>query len=135
MNKIIEQELLKLTKKAYKKDEVPVAAILANDNEIITKAYNTRYHDNNPINHAEIKCILKAAKKLNNWRLEDLELYVTLEPCPMCKSIIEEVRVKNVYFLVPSEKKNAKKTTYQQLNISINSECKNLLQSFFKNHR
>ena len=91
-NKYIELAI-KEAEKAYKKGEVPVGAVIVKDEKIISKAYNTIEKEQNPIKHAEIKAIEKATKKLKNWRLNDCELYVTLEPCEMCRGAIYLSRI------------------------------------------
>ncbi len=91
-------KLNKLMDKAIKKDEVPVAALIVYKNKIIASAYNKTKKKNNILNHAEILVIEKASKKLNNWRLSDCSLYVTLEPCDMCKEIIKKSRIKEVIY-------------------------------------
>lgn len=128
-------ELIKLAIKAGRKGEVPVAALLVINNKIVSRAFNTRHCDGNPLNHAEVKCILNATKKLGDWRLDECDLYVTLEPCDMCKKIIEESRIKNVYYMVHNEKRVNRKTSYQQIITDINEQYSNLLTSFFKNKR
>ena len=78
--------------------DIPVGAVIVKDDKIIAKAFNTREKDNNITSHAEILALNEASKILNNWRLDDCELYVTLEPCPMCGWAILQSRIKNVYF-------------------------------------
>lgn len=78
--------------------DIPVGAVIVKDREIISKAHNTKERDNDITSHAEILALRKASKVLNNWRLEDCDLYVTLEPCPMCGWAILQSRVKNIYF-------------------------------------
>ena len=78
--------------------DVPVGAIIVKDNKIIASAHNEREKTNDITAHAEILAIKQAAEKLENWRLEDCELYVTLEPCPMCAWAILQSRIKTVYF-------------------------------------
>ena len=73
-------------------NEVPVSAILVKEDKIVAKANNSRIKNGNPLMHAEIKCILYACKKNKDWRLDNYDLYVTLEPCHMCKEIIKECR-------------------------------------------
>ena len=90
---IIINELNKLLDKAIKYNEVPVAALIVYNNKIIAKSYNKVEKNNSVLNHAEINVIKKANKKLNNWRLDNCELYITLEPCEMCKSIIKKSRI------------------------------------------
>ena len=80
------------------KCEIAVGAVIVKDNEIIASACNRKEKDNDVTSHAEILVIREAAKKLNRWRLEDCDLYVTLEPCPMCAWAIINSRIKNVYF-------------------------------------
>lgn len=90
-------EAYKEAKKAYKKLEVPVGAIIVKDGIIIARAHNLREKKNCSLAHAEILCIEKACKKLNSWRLDGLEMYVTLEPCSMCAGAIIQARLNKVY--------------------------------------
>ena len=83
--------------KAFAIDEVPIGAVIVKDNKIIAKAHNLKETLNCCTKHAEIIAIEYASKKLNNWRLIDCDLYVTLDPCPMCASAIKQARIKNVY--------------------------------------
>lgn len=78
--------------------DIPVGAIIVRNGEIISSAVNEREKEKIAINHAEILAILRANKKLKSWRLKDCEMYVTLEPCPMCASAIIQARIKAVYF-------------------------------------
>ena len=82
--------------KAYKKEEIPVGAVIVKNGKVISKAYNKKNESNRVKDHAEILAIDKANRKLRNWRLEDCEIYVTLEPCPMCASAIEQARIKRI---------------------------------------
>ena len=84
-------------KKAFKRGEVPVGAVIVKNGKIIAKTHNIKEKKQCSICHAEILAIIKASKKLKNWRLEDCDIYVTLEPCPMCASAIKQARIKNVY--------------------------------------
>ena len=88
-------------KEAYKaelKDEVPIGAVIVHDGKIIARAHNTRQTKQISTHHAEMLCIEKACKKLNSWRLEECDLYVTLEPCPMCAGAIQQSRIRKVVF-------------------------------------
>ena len=96
----IEQELLKLITKAKDKNVVPIAALIVKNDKIISKSYNKVNKSNNILDHAEILVIKKASKKLHNWRLDDCDLYVTLEPCSMCKEVIRKSRIKNTYYFI-----------------------------------
>ena len=82
---------------AFFEDEVPIGAVIVKNNKIIAKSHNQKEKDCCCLSHAEILVIQSASKKLKNWRLEDCDLYVTLDPCPMCASAIKQARIKNVY--------------------------------------
>ncbi len=98
MNKEFMKKALDLADKAAENGDVPVGALLVRNGEIIGTGYNRREADKDPIAHAEIEAIRKGAVKLGDWHLEDCELYVTLEPCPMCAGAIINSRIKRVYF-------------------------------------
>ncbi len=100
-------EALKEAKKAYKKLEIPVGAIIVKDGKIISRAHNVKEERNDTTKHAEIIAIQKASKKLENWRLNDCEMYVTLEPCAMCAGAIIQARIKKVYIGTMDEKTGA----------------------------
>ena len=106
------ETLIKLSKKAAKKNDVPVAALIVDNQtgKIISKAYNTRNITQKTLNHAEIMAIQKANRKISSWRLNKCTLYVTIEPCEMCKAIIKESRISQVYYLLE------KPVTKQQYN-------------------
>ena len=89
---------LKQAKEAYRKDEVPIGAVIVKDNKIIARGQNMREKKQNALMHAEICAINKACKKLKSWRLDDCQIYVTLEPCPMCAGAIVNARIKKVVF-------------------------------------
>ena len=92
------QKAINFAKNCENGRDIPVGAVIVKDNEIISYAVNEREKCQNTINHAEMIAIQKANKKLKNWRLTDCEMYVTLEPCPMCASAIVQARLKSVYF-------------------------------------
>lgn len=138
-------EALKEAKKAYKKDEVPVGAVIVKDNKIIARAHNLRESKENAIAHAEILCIQKACKKLKSWRLDDATLYVTLEPCAMCSGALSQARIGKVVFGAKDYKNGCvgsicnileEKTTWKvEYEYSQNEECSNILSEFFKELR
>lgn len=133
-------ELINLSKKSLKKSEVPIAALIIDENgKIISKAYNTRNIKQETINHAEILAITKANKKLKSWRLNKCTLYVTIEPCDMCKSVIKESRIQNVYYLLPRlpEKNQYNKTIFNKLKDMSEKEDKyqEIINKFWKNKR
>ena len=101
------REALKEARKAYEKDEIPVGAIIIKDGKIIARAYNSRESSKNAIAHAEVLAIKKACKKLDAWRLLDCEMYVTLEPCPMCAGAIINSRISKIYIGTDDEKTGA----------------------------
>ena len=123
-------KLNKLMDKAIKKDEVPVAALIIYKNKIIASSYNKTKKKNNILNHAEILVINKASKKLHNWRLCDCTLYVTLEPCDMCKEIIKKFRIKEVIYY---SKQNDYKTENNPIYLFKNNNLfSSKLSNFFK---
>ena len=137
------KEALKEAQKAYKKLEVPVGAIIVKDGKIVARAHNLKETKNDTTKHAEILAIEKASKKLGNWRLIDCEMYVTLEPCPMCAGAIVNSRIKKVNIGAMDEKTGAcgsKLNLLQDFNFDtkvdmesgiLENECRELLQKFF----
>ena len=105
---IIQQEkfmkkALAEAEKAKAIDEVPIGAVIVQNGKIIARAYNKRNKGKIATHHAEILAIQKACKKLKSWRLDDCDMYVTLEPCPMCAGAIVNARIKNLYYAVKDE--------------------------------
>ena len=131
---IIEKELNKLIDKAIKENEVPVAALIVKENKIISKAYNKVNKSNNILDHAEILAIKKASKKIKNWRLIDCDLYVTLEPCAMCKEIIKKSRLNNVYYFL-NQNQNKTESDIKYKKIKNNTNFSDKLVNFFKQKR
>lgn len=132
------RECIKLAEKAAKRGEVPIGAIIVNDNRILSKGYNLREKKHNIIAHAEVLVIQKAAKKLKRWNLSDCTLYVTLKPCTMCENIINQSRIKKVYYLCDKldYKKEYKKTTYQHYcNENLQIYYQKQLSQFFSHKR
>ena len=129
-------------KRAAAKGEVPVGAVIVRDGEIIARAYNTRETDKNALCHAEIKAIRKACKKLGGWRLTRCEMYVTLEPCPMCAGAIINSRIVSVVYGASDKKAGAFGTLFDMNTFGLNhkpevvggvmeEECAALLSDFF----
>ena len=141
------KEALKEAQKAYKKLEIPVGAVIVKDGKIIAKAHNIKEQKKDTTKHAEIIAIQKASKKLNTWRLNDCEMYVTLEPCSMCAGAIIQARLKKVYIGTMDEKTGACGSVLNLLkDYKFNHEveletglleenCKKILQDFFKELR
>ena len=132
--KIIE-ELYNLSLKAYKKGEIPVSAIIVKDNKVISKAYNKRNKSHNPMDHAEIIAIKKACKRLRTWKLNECVLYVSLEPCNMCREVINQSRIENVIYFTKNSKIINFKTDYKFLDSSYNIKFSKLLTNFFETKR
>ncbi len=134
-------------KKAEKKDEVPVGCVLVLNDVVIAKTHNLRESKHSALAHAEILAINKACKKLESWRLENIEMYVTLEPCPMCAGAILQSRIKKVVFGAYDKKGGALGSSFnlfEQKNLNhhpiiiggINEEeCSKVLTNYFKNKR
>ncbi|MBE7075170.1 MAG: nucleoside deaminase [Clostridiales bacterium] len=146
MNEKFMHKALKLAQKSFMLDEVPIGAVVVCDGKVISSAYNTRNKTQNAINHAEVLAISKACKKLKSWRLENCDIYVTLEPCPMCAGAILNARIKNLYFGAydKTSKNNLLHTIMQdeRLNHKTNciggilqNECSQILTKFFKQKR
>lgn len=140
------KEALKEAQKAYDKEEIPVGAVIVKDDKIIAKAHNLKELKKTAIAHAEILAIQKANKKLQNWRLLNCDLYVTLEPCMMCLGAIISSRIKNIY-IGTIDPKNEEQEAEDRLkeyekkygiNIKIGilqEECEDILKKFFKDLR
>ena len=118
--------------KAAKKGEVPIGAVIVRGDKVISRAHNLREKKQNALYHAEILAIKRACRKLKSWRLDDCEMYVTLEPCQMCMGAITNARLKAVHF-------GAKSTTdlnWTSEKIDLqNEECGSLLKDFFASKR
>ena len=139
-------EAIKQAKIAFKKNEVPIGAVIVKDNKIIAKAYNLREKKQNALYHAEIIAINKACKKLKSWRLNDCTMYVTLEPCSMCAGAILNSRLDKVVIGCLDNSHGAVISKYTLLDdgtlnhktlveVCENEECKSLIQTFFKSIR
>lgn len=130
--------LLKLAKKAVKKDEVPVSALIVKEGKIIAKAYNKRNKSKFVLNHAEMLVIKKASGKLKDWRLNECDIYVTLKPCSICEAAIKQARIRNVYYLLEKleDKKEYNKTKFTKANKSMcTDEYNKILKDFFTKKR
>lgn len=138
---------LKEAKKAYKKLEVPVGAVIVKDGKVIAKAYNEKEEKNDTTRHAEILAIQRASKELGSWRLKDCEMYVTLEPCSMCAGALIQARINKVYIGTMDEKTGSCGSVLNLLEdykfnhkveIEYNvlkDECEKILKEFFKELR
>ena len=113
------KEALALAKQAFELGEVPVGAVAVWDGKIVGRGMNLRETDKNALRHAEIMAIDEACKTLGGWRLWKCDLYVTLEPCPMCAGAIINARIKNVYYAVKDEPSGGI-TRFNLLNNTLN---------------
>src|SRR4051794_31089176 len=95
---------LKEAEKAREKDEVPVGAVVVHQGKIIARGHNLRESRQSVLGHAELHALLKASKKNGSWRLAECDVYVTLEPCPMCAGAMQQARVRHVYYGVSDTK-------------------------------
>lgn len=141
------KEAYKQAKKAEAIDEVPIGSVVVKDGKVISRAYNTREKTQLATKHAEIIAIEKACKKLGTWRLEDCELYVTLEPCVMCTGAIMHARLKRVVFgakekrwlalssLLTQSDTNAFNHHLEYTEGILQEECSSLISQYFKNKR
>ena len=136
---------LKEAKKALEEGEVPIGAAIFQNGKLISKAHNRRESKKLSTAHAEILAIEKACKKIGDWRLENCEIYVTLEPCLMCLGAIINSRIKKLVYGAPDSKGLSKTFLYSKNN-SLNHnlivdggvlehQCSNLLKQFFKKAR
>ena len=129
----------------FSRQDVPIAAVMVQNDKIISQAVNTREKEQQAINHAEILAIIRANKRLQNWRLNDCELYVTLEPCPMCASAIIQARISKVYFgaydLINGafgSKCDMKKIMNSNIEVKggiLEDECTKLIKNYFERIR
>ena len=146
--KSLMKEALKLAKEAAIKGDVPVGALVVDDaGTIIGIGANLREQENDPTAHAEIVAIRNAASKIGNYRLDDLTMVVTLEPCGMCAGAIAQSRIKRLVFGSFDEKYGAVGSVWDLLRDTraiykpevvsgvLNEDCKNLISSFFSNKR
>ena len=141
------REALKEAQKAYDQAEVPIGAVVVLNGEIIGRGHNLREKEQDVTLHAEIKAIRQANQNFGSWRLEDCELFVTLEPCPMCSGAMILARMKKVIFGAFDPKAGTAGTFMNLLQDSrfnhqveveqgiLEDECKDILQKFFKGLR
>ncbi len=141
------REALKEAEVAYLKKEVPVGAVIVYQNKIIARAYNQKEELPDPTAHAEMLALQKAAQYLGSWHLEDTELFVTLEPCPMCAYAMLQARIKRLVFGAYDLKAGAAgsiinlvqdKRFNHQIEVVggiLKEECGLLLQKFFQERR
>ncbi len=136
---------LKCANKAADEGEVPIGAVVVCDGKIISRGYNKRTKRQIATAHAEIEAIEKACKKQKSWRIPECEIYVTLEPCPMCMGAMLNARIKKVYFGAPEAKGRSMTEALANSNLVnhrieveggvMEEECAAVLSSFFSRMR
>ena len=141
------REALKEARKAYDLDEVPIGAVIVKDGEIIARGHNLREKKQNPILHAEIIAIDNAAKKVKSWRLTGCQIYVTIEPCPMCAGAMIQGRLDQVIFGARDPKAGCVGSLYNlvgdqrfnhRLEVTegiLEEECRQIIKDFFRKKR
>ena len=127
--------LKKLNLMAIKHGDVPVSCLIVENDRIIASSYNKKKKNNDPFAHAEILAIRKACKRLKSNNLSDCKLYVSLMPCNMCKEVINEARIKEVYYILDSEKVVNNTTKFVKFSTSYQQYFKNELKNFFSDKR
>lgn len=125
-------------------NEVPIGAVVVKDGQVIGRGHNMREHFQDVTYHAEMLAIMEACERLHSWRLEDCDLYVTLEPCIMCSGAIINARIANVYYGAPDPKAGAVDSLYHlltdtrlnhQVNVTsgvLQEKCSQMLKDFFR---
>ena len=138
---------LKQAQKAYDLGETPIGCVIVHEGRIVGRGYNRRMVDKNTLAHAELIAIRKASKKLEDWRLEDCTLYVTLEPCQMCAGAIVQARMKRVVIGCMSAKAGCAGSVLNLLQMKefnhqvdvetgvLEQECSSMMSKFFRELR
>tara|TARA_B100000575_G_C22765394_1_gene455131 strand:+ start:58 stop:510 length:453 start_codon:yes stop_codon:yes gene_type:complete len=142
------KKCIELAKKSEIQKEIPVGALLIIDNDIIFESHNSPICDNDPTSHAEINVIRRACSKINNYRLNNATLYISLEPCIMCIGAIGEARIDRVIFgaYADNEKKFNEKISFYKRNCNVDhmpefvggilkDDCSLIIKDFFKRKR
>ncbi len=141
------KEALKQAKKAAKIGEVPIGCVIVYQDRIIGRGYNRRMTDKTALAHAEISAIKKACKEIGDWRLDDTEIYITLEPCQMCAGAIVQSRIRKVFIGAMNPKAGCAGSILDLLHVKefnhqcevetgiLGEECASLLTEFFRELR
>ena len=135
-------EALEEARLAFDAGEVPIGAVVVRNGEVVGRGHNRRESDRNALAHAEVLAIDDACKALGGWRLWECDLYVTLEPCPMCAGALVNARVRNVYYGAKDEKAGSVESVTKLFDLPYNhrpkafggvreEECAALLSEFF----
>lgn len=140
-------EALKEAQKAMSKDETPVGAVIVYEGKVIARGHNEREIKNDPTLHAEMTAIRKASRKLGSWRLNQCDMYVTLEPCAMCAGAIIQARIGRLFIGAADPKAGAAGSVINLLQVDkfnhkveavygiLEDSCSSILKEFFKDLR
>lgn len=146
-NEQIMLKALKQAELAYKEGEAAVGAVIVKDGKVIARGHNRKEAKLDVTSHAEIEAIRKAAKKLGTWRLDGCDMYVTLEPCPMCAGAIIQSRIRTLYIGAADSRAGAAGSVVDLFRIPqfnhrvdvvyglLNEQCAKILKDFFRNLR
>ncbi len=138
---------LKEADKAEQKEEVPIGCVIVKEGKVVARAHNLKQTKRLATAHAEVLAIEKACRKLKDWRLEDYEIYVTLEPCAMCAGAIASARIKKAYFGAYEPKGGGVESKFHILTESglnhvtefeggvMEKECSDKIKAFFRTRR
>lgn len=141
------REAIRQAERASQIGEVPIGCVIVYEDKIIGRGYNRRMTDKNTLSHAELNAIKKASKKLQDWRLDNCEMYVTTEPCQMCAGAIVQARIKKVYIGCMNPKAGCAGSIMNLLQVErfnhqveiekgvLEDECSSLLKKFFRELR
>ncbi|HOB20976.1 MAG TPA: tRNA adenosine(34) deaminase TadA [Candidatus Atribacteria bacterium] len=141
------EEALREARKAYELDEVPIGAVIVKDGAVIGRGHNLRETGKDPTLHAEMVAIREAASALGGWRLSGCDLYVTIEPCPMCAGAILQSRIRRVVFGARDPKAGCAGSLYDLLTDErfnhraevtegvLAEECSRIMKDYFKQKR
>lgn len=139
------KEALKRAKKGLAQGEVPVGAVIVHEGRVVSSGYNRRTKTQTAISHAEMYAIDRACKKFGSWRLPECDLYVTLEPCPMCMGAALNARVRKIYFGAYEQKGRSMTAELAASNLLnhtleveggvLEEECSEVLSGFFRSMR
>lgn len=141
------KEAIRQAKKAYAIGEVPIGCVIVYHDQIVGRGYNRRMTDKNTLSHAELNAIRKASKKLGDWRLDDCEMFITLEPCQMCSGAIVQSRIRKVYIGSMNPKAGCAGSILNLLQVPqfnhqvdmergiLEEECSVMLKQFFRELR
>ena len=147
MKEFFMKEALKEARKAFELEEIPIGAIIVRNNEIISRGHNLRESTKDPTAHAEIIAIRRASEVLGGWRLTNCDLYVTIEPCPMCAGAIVMARINRLFIgsmdpkggaagslfnIVDDDRLNHRAEVIYDV---LGNECSDIMKEFFKKLR